>query len=254
MKNIFHLFIPLFLLDLSLNGCRLLDSSESRLWLYSSSSGLQGPVDSLLTPASFLELRPDGSYTQDFGRFDYGHWSLKNGKLYLTNQKNTTYVFRLKTLEEEKLDVVMGRGEIAHFTGMTSPFSAPEKDPFSLYNNQWRIPATHKEADTVIRKRLFNHCGFWEAYFTWAVDKKITTIDVRQMPTPLKIYQNGFGLKRYDDLPAEWKSYFFDDEDCHKADSLIKRTFRRNKIVWPDANDDYIKFISGFQQLEKFLR
>jgi hypothetical protein len=35
------------------------------LWFYTYTQG--GDTDSLLTPASFLELRKDGTYTRDFG-------------------------------------------------------------------------------------------------------------------------------------------------------------------------------------------
>ena len=247
----FSLFILLF----SGIGCGLLDNSRSRLWLFASGSGVPtSEEDSLLTPASFLEFRPDGAYTSEFGQFNYGNWALKDEKLYLTNQHHTTYVYRVKSLDNKNLQLVMAKGEIAHFNGLSLPSAQPEEDPFSGYNNQWRIPATHKENDEDLRKRLFNHCRFWKTYFSWAVDKKVETIDVRKMPTPLKIYENGFGLKHYDDLPQEWKSYFFDEEDCHKADTLIKRTFRRSKIVWPETDDSYKKFISGFEQLEKALR
>jgi hypothetical protein len=252
LKSLFHTGI--FLLLALLCGCGLTDSSRSRLWLFNSGSGVPtSEEDSLLSPASFLEFRPDGTYTSDFGRFNYGSWNLKDQKLYLTNQRRTTYVYRVKNMDKKELQLVMAKGEIAHFDGYSLPSSKPESDPFSTYNNQWRITSAHKEDDTAIRKRLFNHCRFWETLFSWASDKNLA-LDVRQTPTPLKIYANGFGLKHYDDLPEEWKSYFFDEGDCRKADTLIIHTFRQTKIVWPKTEDDYKRFISGFQQLEKALR
>lgn len=254
MKHFLH-FCTLLLL-LSLGGCGLTDSSRSRLWLFTSGSG--GSIDSgslpaAIGPASFVEFRPDGSYTSDFGRFNYGSWNLKDQKLYLTNQHRTTYVYRVKSMDKKELQLVMAKGEIAHFDGYPLPSSKTESDPFSTINNEWRIKSAQKEDDTAIRKRLFNHCRFWETLFSWASDKNLS-LDVRQTPTPLKIYANGFGLKRYDDLPEEWKSYFYDEGDCRKADTLIKHTFRQTKIDWPKTDDDYKRFISGFQQLEKALR
>jgi hypothetical protein len=251
MKHRF-LFFPSLLVFFC--SCHLLDSRRPSLWLYEAPIDESRIPDSLLTPASFLEMRPDGSYTRDFGRYEYGSWALKNEQLYLTNQHHITYVYRVQRMEGKDLRLVMASGMDAHFKGYALPSHQLENDPFSTYNNHWRQTAAHKETGEEIRKRLFEHCHYWETYFTWAVNGNIPTIDVRQAPTPLKIYGNGFGLKKYADLPLEWKSFFFDEEDCHRADSLIKRTFRRNKIDWPETDDDNKKFISGFQQLEKFLK
>jgi len=83
------------------------------------------------------------------------------------------------------------------------PLSANEtEDPFSGYNNKWRQPATHKESDGEIRARLYNHCQFWETYFTWALKNELQTVDVRSTPTAIKIYGNGFTLKLFEDLPS----------------------------------------------------
>jgi hypothetical protein len=99
-----------------------------------------------------------------------------------------------------------------------------------------------------------NHYQFWEAYFEWGSDNNIGAIDVTDIPTPMKVYGNGLGLKRYDDLSVRWRSCFFDEEDCHKADTLLKGLFRRNKIIWPNTDDQAKLFISGVQQAEGFLR
>jgi hypothetical protein len=210
--------------------------------------------DTTLNFVSFLELRPDGSYSQDFGQYDYGGWSLKSDRLYLTNQRRRTYIYHVLSLTGTELDLRLDSGRTGHFRVHLMPSRQPRKDPFSVDNNQWRIPAKHKESDAEIRQRLQNHCQFWEAFFRWVDDKDESVVDVSYFPSPLKVYGNGFGLKHYDNLPPRWKSYFFDEEDCHRADTLIKHTFRRNKINWPNTNDDFKKLISGFQQLQQFLR
>jgi hypothetical protein len=206
------------------------------------------------TNASFLELRSDGSYCQDFGRFDYGNWMLKDNRLYLTNQRHRTYIFLVETLLPKQLNLILDSGRIGHFRAHSMPSSNPEKDPFSTYNNHWRIPANRRESDAEIRNRLFNHCQFWESYFTWAKDYEDGAIIVENIPTPLKIYANGFGLKHYSDLSDAWRSYFYDSVDCHKADTLIKHTFRRHDIVWPNTDDELKKLISGTHQLQQWLK
>jgi len=58
-------------------------------------------MDSVLTRASFLELRPTGLHP-GLRHFDYGNWALKGQDLYLTNQHHTTYIFRLLAVGKRK--------------------------------------------------------------------------------------------------------------------------------------------------------
>ncbi len=248
------LYCCLLLLLSGLGACHFNEQFSSPLWFYRYSSNTPSKWDTVLTRGSFLELRPDGSYSQDFGHFDYGNWQLKEKELYLTNQHHTTYIFRLLKIGEKEMDVYLSKGKIAYFEKQPRPPGRSSKDPFSLENNQWRIPATHKENIGEIRQRLHNHFQFWEAYFQWGSDNDISAINVTDIPSPLKIYGNGFGLKRYDSLSVQWRSYFFDTEDCHTADTLIKGVFRRNKIKWPDTDDEGKLFVSGVQQVEEFLK
>lgn len=91
-------------------------------------------------------------------------------------------------------------------------------------------------------------------YFQWEDDNNVGMLDVSNIPSPLKVYGNGFGLRHFDDLSPQWRSCFYDSADCRTADTLIKGTFRRNKIKWADIEDDNKKFINGIQQIEDFLR
>ena len=208
-----------------------------------------------LNAGSFLELRPDGSYTQDFGQFNYGTWMLKDMRLYLTNQRHRTYIYLVvDSLKPRELVLQLDSGRVGYFLAHAMPSGDPEKDPFSTYNNQWRIPAKHKESDAEIRGRLFNHCQFWETYFTWGEEREDGNIIILEIPTPLKIYRNGLGLKHYDDLPAAWRSYFYDSIDCHKADTMIKHTFRRHDFVQPNTTDQLKCLISGTHQIQQWLK
>jgi hypothetical protein len=251
MKNFFWGVVAFFLFAFC--ACKP-DKRGTGLYIYNPVSDSEHPNDTPFTVTSFLELRPDGAYTSDFGRFDYGSWNLKDTRLYLTNQHKKTYVYTVLTLDTVELELKLDSGRPGHFLVHTMASGQPEKDPFSLINNQWRIPPGHTESDAEIRQRLFNHCHFWETFFRWVDDKNEAVIDVSLFPTPLKVYGNGFGLRRYTDLSPEWKSCFFDTLDCHRADTLIKHTFRRNSIKWPDTDDDFKKLISGFQQLQTFLK
>jgi hypothetical protein len=210
--------------------------------------------DSLLTPASFLNLKRDGTYTSDFGSFEYGHWTKQEDELLLTDTLKKTTRLHINALTAKELQVVTNKGMVMNFEGQRIKASDKQDDPFSLENNRWRIKATHKESEAEIRNRLIDHCRFWIAYFNWANESRQETVDVRSTPTPIKIYGNGFSLKSFSDLPYEWRSYFFDSEDCKIANNLMYEMFQYNEISWPHTDNKYKFFISAFQQLMHFLQ
>jgi hypothetical protein len=235
-------------------ACHPKRSFAPSLWIYHSYDTTSNKWDSLLSRFSYLELKADSSYTQDFGHFNFGKWRLLNNDLYLTNQNHVTYIYRLAHIRENELGFFLGKDKVAWLQRQPKPPTENDLDPFGPDNNRWRIPATHKETVGEIRQRLLNHLHFWETYFKWGAASDIGAMQVRDIPTPLKIYGNGFGLKHYRDLSPRWKSCFFDSVDCHTADTLIKGAFRRNNIKWPDTDEQIDKFISGIQQVEGFLR
>ncbi len=246
--------LPAFFAIVLVAACHSNKPFSSPLWFYRYSSSTPSKWDTVLTRFSYLYLQSDGSYTQDFGRFEYGKWSFRDHELFLTNQHNTTYIYSIPKISENELAVYLSKGKLAYFEKQPRPSGDPANNPFSLDNNRWRIPATHKESIPEIRQRLLNHFHFWETYFTWDDDNNVGYLDVTDIPTPLKVYGNGFGLKHYDDLSPQWKSYFYDSVDCYNADTLVKGTFRRNKIKWPENDDENKLFIGGIRQVEDFLR
>jgi hypothetical protein len=235
-------------------GCLLSINPMPKLWFYTYGTGAPTGKDSLLSPASFLELRPDGSYTRDFGYFEYGSWIRKDRQLILTSRNRTTYTYQLNKITPGEMQLTLDNGLVGNFDSQSLPSENEKQDPFSVYNNRWRIPATHKESNSEIRRRLYEHCQFWEAYFHWALDKDLPTVDVRSTPSLIKIYGNGFTLKPIEDLPAEWTSFFFDAEDCQKANDIITDIFQHKTIAWAHTDSKYKMFLSAFQQMENFLR
>lgn len=251
MKKQLYVLLLLATAVAGLYGC---GNSLQRIWFYTYGSGSGSDSTEQLTPASFLELRPDGSYTLDFGKYDYGTWTRKEDQLFLTGQQHKTYVYAMTFTTAKEMTLVVARGRTGHFESQALPSSGSDDDPFSAQNNRWRQPSNHKESEAEIRKRLYNHCRFWELYFTWALDRKLNLVDVRSTPTAIKIYGNGFGLKPFDELPARWKAFFFDEEDCRKANEIIKDIFHTKTIAWANTDSKYKMFIGAFQQMEQFLR
>jgi hypothetical protein len=82
---------------------------------------------------------------------------------------------------------------------------------------------------------------------------EVNALDVRNTPTPIKIYGNGFGLKKYEELPASWTRYFYDTADYRQATEMLKVIFARRNIKWPRTKNTYEMFVSAFQQLQTQL-
>jgi hypothetical protein len=243
----FFLILPLFIFT----ACQFNKPNISQLWFYTYSS--DSSIDpNTLTPANFLELRPDKTFTSDLGKFRSGHWSQKDRQLFLNADDGDISILMINELKKNEIQLQSGHTNAANFDAQ--PLPAIEKDPFSNANNNWRKIAVAKETDVQIRKRLRSHCGFWVAYFTWALDNELTTVDVRSTPTPIKIYGNGFTIKPYNDLPDTWKGYFYDSTDCRKANEVLEELVRTHTIAWAHTDNKYKMFISAFQQMEHFLK
>ena len=236
-----------FILLIGLIACRLNKAHISQLWFYTTLTGGAANHNSLMTPASFLSLKPDGTYTRDFGQFDYGAWRLVGEQISLVNQEHDTINLKVQYVTDNHMELALDNKVIADFDGF--PTAGTALDPFSVANNRWRIAATKKETDAEIRQRLCNHCQFWETYFTWALKNDFSSVDVRSTPTLLTIYGNGFGLKPYAELPATWKFYFYDEEDSQKANRLMESAIHRHQITWASSGSKYEMFISAFHQL-----
>lgn len=239
------------LLLIPLMGCHLSNKGISQLWFYTYSSDINN--DSILTPTTFISLEKGGAYTTNLGTFNYGKWKFDGQWLLLTDHKKKTLLVKVNSISEKQMQLVFDND--TQFDSFESqPLSSEKKNPFSLENNLWQIPAGLKESNTKIKDRLLNHLKFWELYFTWALENDIQTIDVRSMPTLIKIYGNGFTLKPYSELPAKWKLFFYDTVDCRKANDIIESILLKNDISWPHTDNKYEAFISVFQQMQIKLK
>ena len=234
-------------------ACRQPANPAGRIWFYTHSTGAKDPADSGLTPASFIDLEKDGSYTSDLGRFDHGKWIYDNHEIHFISYRHSQSVLPVSYLTFNEMQAGPPKGPFDNFEGTRNNFTAAAENPFSIENNSWRIKAAAKETNAQIKSRLFNHFKFWEMYFTWALNDHIEYIDVRSTPTPIKIYGNGFTLKPFNELSEAWKSCFFDEADCRKANETIEYLLNHNNIAWPHTDNKYKMFISAFQQLQRKL-
>ena len=243
--------IPFIILLLA--GCHLPGNKVDKLWFYTYSEVSSGNRDTTLNPTNFIELREDGTYSRDFGKFEYGSWQKTKNRIVLTNFRKEISTLDIVSLKMNELQLRSNNRQVDIFENQPQAVSAA-KDPFSKNNNLWRIPADRKESDKEIQFRLLNHLKYWELYFTWALDNDLQSIDVRSLPSLIKIYGNGFTIKPYNALPEKWKAYFYDEEDCRKANGILEDILANENIAWPNTDNKFKAFISVFQQLEEMVR
>ena len=144
-------------------------------------------------------------------------------------------------------------GSTISFENQPGDFPA-NRNPFAVNNNKWRMAPGHKETDEELKQRLINHLQFWQLYFEWALDNDVSILDVRSMASPVKLYGNGIGIRRSYEVPAAWRSYFYDSTDSEKARDMLKEVFRKNDIKWPETQNNFELFLSAFQQIEYHLK
>ena len=250
-----RLILPgVFCMLLAMNACMPEKQEIPGLWFFSGRTDMILPADSSVTAASFLDLRTDGSYTRDFGVFDTGHWQRKDSILILKPSHRSAVNIDIIDFAGNGLDLQVNDRVIVSFARMPGKFSGAADNPFAGTNNQWRIPAKAKENEAQLKKRLRDHCSFFVRYFNWGITDGLPAVDVRSTPSLIKIYRNGFKLRPYEDLPAAWKAYFYDEEDCRKANDIMKDIFEHHDIEWKDTDNRYKMFMSAFQQLADLLR
>ncbi len=247
------LSICILIISLPFIGCVQRKPTVAKCWFYTYQTDFDTKDDKGMNPASFLCINKDGTYSRDFGTFDYGRWDQKEQVINLVSQRNQSETLKIISLSENEMAVDINNEKI-NLDGQSLSSDNPAENPFSMENNQWRIPAAQKENEQALRRRLSNHCRFWEVYFTWALKTHQETVDVRSTPTFIKIYGNGFTLKPVSDQPGRWKSYFFDEEDCQKAYEIMENIITRRDIALSHTDNKFKMFIGAFQQLERALK
>jgi hypothetical protein len=163
ISALWYSIICYIILFFCITGCKNRDPDISQLWFYTY-SGDTALINNTLTPANFLELKPDQTFTADLGKFLSGRWSLKDQQLFLNADNSEISILLLNSLKSNELQLQIGRSTAANFDGQ--PIPKMEKDPFSKANNLWRKSARSKESDEQIKNRLRNHFAFWVSYFT----------------------------------------------------------------------------------------
>jgi hypothetical protein len=256
-----HLFLSLAILLFA--SCK--NNKEERLdkvWIYDENlsgmdlrkEGIEGAkVDYDLTPANFISLRPDGTFSACLPDFKEGSWKQKGRDLVL-NAPADMQVLRIIKQENNTLLLVDLKKQLVHrFIGADQVIASREADPFSSQNNQWRKRATRKENDAELQARLKNHFHFWEAYFNWGLQSKMETLDVRSTPSLFKLYGNGFQLEYFEYLPEKWMNLFYDTADCRRAYEMVYYKMYEKDVNWGKTDNRFEMLASAFKQVQGWM-
>jgi len=249
-----YYYVLLFSFTIIAIDCLSKKEKLTKLWLYTYSSGNSRYEDTVFTHTSFINLQADNTYTLDLGIFDHGRWNSDKGFLSFQSESGKFTSYRISHFQENELKLTDDKGIVLNFDGLPLKPADSANNPFSVDNNRWRIAARKKETEQELKGRLRNHFKFYEAYFLWALENNLNSIDVRSTPSLIKIYGNGFALKEFDELPMLWRSYFYDEEDCKKANDTIKNIFEHKDISWTNTDNKYKMFVSAFQQLQRLIK
>jgi hypothetical protein len=253
--------LPIIFLVL-LASCTANENQLAKAWIYNDEQTGEGreivqdhsgPAHQF-SAANFIDLQPDSTYTAYFTSFDHGKWYFKENNVILVNSKKQVSEFAVNKVDGKEM-ICTGRAD--HITlrlnGYKNKFEGAVDNPFSVENNRWRLKPSHPESDKEISERLKDHFRFWEKYFQWGIDSKVSYLDVRSTPSVLKMYGNGFELEYFDNQFPEWKNNFYDSADCWKAYEKIYYLMYQKNVKWPKTKNRFEGFVSAFQQLQQWM-
>ena len=255
----------LVLIVFSLVACENRQPSLSKVWLFRKAGFTEGQTDynaevinpMRLSSSSFINLEDDGKYTSYFGFYEQGTWDLKTDTLWLRPSASPKLIpFIVREHDEEQLELFYEpRQAIYSFDGYENgQFESGLENPFSYSNNKWRLQPDAAESEMQITERLKNHFRFYETYFSWADKLDRTTINVNHVPSPLRLYGNGFELIHYSQQPEEWQRCFYDTADVRKAYNQLYYLFYREDIDWKEKDGRFKMFADAFRQLQQKLK
>jgi hypothetical protein len=240
-------------------SCTPAKEKLSKVWFFiatekaSEKSKGKGNLPADLNSLSFLNLHEDGNYTAYLDKFEYGRWMVADDQLVLENENKQERLLPINKVTKDEFVFTVGN-DTYEFEGFENKFATQLEDPFSKENNEWRIKAKHKESDDEITARLKNHFHFWEQYFNWALKTDKEILNVRSLPSPLKIYSNGFEVIPLYDQSPKWTDNFFDFEDSKIAYDKVNNLLVKEDIDWPNTKNRFKLFVSAFHQLQEMIR
>lgn len=105
--------------------------------------------------------------------------------------------------------------------------------------NKWRERPLQPESLQAIRLRMQQLLYYYTAYFANISGNKIPYFNLTKILCPIKFYNGGIGIKRYQEND-DWTKVFYENQDAKKAYDMIVHAFSDIK-GYPNKNGDYVK-------------
>lgn len=228
---------------------------------------------------SKLILRKDMSFDCVlFDNYRHGNWQYdeENQQLFLTpcNQKETIRLtidslttnllqFRIDSLNFSKWNgfrnpanskegwFTHNRQVIFRMSADNEVYSNPEKDPYNLQANRWRIKPIRSESTEEIKQRVKQHLQFYKLLFDDAYDHDKEYVTYNWFVSPVLPANNGIALKNYSKIKQGWEGCFYDSTQAIQGFRLLRAAFSSN-LVFPKNIEN--KFKRGSNMISQLLQ
>lgn len=236
------------------------------LWLVSSVTGPKKndaalPAMIKFNTGRWIQFNDDSTYTTNIkGQFDYGKFSpLGNGKDFVEMRSFRGDIYHISARYHPN-----GTGEILH--RITIPdlsgtfdyyfycnvrkysFRHDTFNPYSLPNNQWRLPAEHSENDSLLVKRMVNHIDFWIAYLNMADKLELKSFNYSNVNTCFKFSPYGIIMENFKNWESTFQTLFYTKKEAERAYKLTSEAIYKSKYV--KHENAYIQGINLFKQIQ----
>lgn len=222
----------------------------SKTWLLSDVKTLQPATSSteavrrwkerLLQAGILFHFFPDGQCAFIEGEiYHAGQWTLdeRNNKIqcnYADQDSSATLLIKIRRLGSDSLAVDLVRNKQTLSAMLKTDhykYDQPEKCPWHMANNQWRIKPDHPETDAEIKARFINHLRHYCTVLEAMLDNNGHTVTVKNSPSCIQIYRSGIGMRNTDKIDAAWFATFHDRQDAKKCLVMFRKMLPNNGVL-----------------------
>lgn len=225
---------------------------EDDLEALSSSSGPEG-----ILPFRSFYFSPDFTFVKNpRNAIELGKWQFDKETKTITLNYNSGSkdVYRIAALAPAELKLVntgINSQTVLKFVSDGKAYKNVEDDPYYIANNTWRIKPKKAESDSLLRKRLKEYLHFHILFYRDNLAREKRTISFYGFPTCLKWYAGGIFMIKKDELPENWFTCFYNNEQALKAYEMIsalldkKYKWSKEKISWVKKNLEVLEQMYG---------
>lgn len=130
-------------------------------------------------------------------------------------------------------------------------YTNPEKDPYNLQNNKWRIKPIQSENSEEIKQRVKQHLLFFKLLFDDAYTNDNEFVAYNWFVSPVLPANNGIALKKYGKIKKGWEGCFYDSTQAIQGFELLRYSFNRH-LEFPGEVQN--KFKQGSIMIDQLLQ